>query len=857
MKLLTKLVLSIFITSVVGLTIAFLVFNTFVRNAVHNNIIESTQHNMTIYANELDSWFVNSLYITDSMAAAMSSFNREYMHYIAVNFVNEYPFLEMAYAGFGIDGTFDSCTIRETSVGWILQDRPWYQQAVAARGRAVFTGPYVSAAYPHNLVVSIVRHMPNWYGAVIGVDINMADITSMLAGFDVPGGGYLIVLDESGYIVHHPHSNFAPYVDSADPRDSYLRNISEFQVYAPLNDIIHIDRGFTSFTNFAGVRSYMMAFNMGSTGWTLVSVMPTTVTSGPVWQILHMNMITFSVVMIMVFAFVLLVIIPRLLGSTVTQINNRISDFREYTTAVAKGQYPNNQFNPSEAYADSSFGLDKITTEFDANMRAVLNLIQDMTNMHREQTLGNYKFRLNSSRYDGAYAEVIHNLNEVVDDLTNSRTEILECISKIVDGDFAATLRQFPGDEAYINQAIEGLRSNINSIADAILKVSSHAQSGDIHYRLDEGGYQGQWKSVVSGLNATLQNIDRPFVVIGDVMQNMRNGQFTSQRLQKNALEGVFKDMINTLDETTHDISSYISEIDATLASIADGNLNIKIHREYVGAFNAIKQSVNTILEQLNTTMKDIATVAYGISGGASMLTQTSTALADGVSQQMISLDNLTQIIGDVDSQSKDNATNSQKAADLAKTSRSNAETGNEEMKLLLSSMEQINTSSDKISKINKTIEDIAFQTNLLALNASVEAARAGDHGKGFTVVAEEVRNLAARSSEAAKETDELIQQSIASIREGMTRANDTAASLEKIVSNVVDVEDVVGDIYKSSMHQTEAISEINSGLVQISGVIQSGAATSQETAAAAIELDTQVKILKEKLSFFRTDDCK
>ena len=420
MKLSIKLGLSIVITSIVGLTIAFFAINTFVRNAVHYNIIESIQHNMTVHANELDAWFVNNLYLTNSMALSMAALDREHVHDIAVNIREEFPIIEIAYAGFGVDGEFDSCTIRGASPGWILQERPWYLQAVAAGGEAVFTNPYVTFTYPHNLVISIVRHMPDWYDAVIGVDFVLDDIADIAAAVDVPGGGYIFILDDLGYIVNHPNPYFAP-------TESYLRNISEFSVYDPLNDIIHINGGVTVFDNFNGVDSYLMAFEMASAGWTLVSVMPTVVTYEPVWQTLSMVMFTFLLVMVGAFAFMLLYI-PRLIGGVANQVNNRIRGFKNYTAEVAKGQTPSGNFDPDNFFNDTSFRLDRITTEFDANMRAILTLIQDMTTMHREQSKGNYGVLLDINHYDGAYQEVARNHNEMVEELAERLRTINESI---------------------------------------------------------------------------------------------------------------------------------------------------------------------------------------------------------------------------------------------------------------------------------------------------------------------------------------------------------------------------------------------------------------------------------------------
>ena len=315
-----------------------------------------------------------------------------------------------------------------------------------------------------------------------------------------------------------------------------------------------------------------------------------------------------------------------------------------------------------------------------------------------------------------------------------------------------------------------------------------------------------------------------------------------------------YKQIGDSLENSVAFIKSYVDEINEVLSAVSAGNLTSTITREYIGDFDSIKRSVNSIVSRLNETVVDISLVADGVSSGSAQLSQSSMDLSDGVSQQMVSMQEITDGISIVDTQAKGNSTNSQKASALALTSKNNAEAGNMEMQHLLGAMERISDSSGKISQIIKTIESIAFQTNLLALNAAVEAARAGEMGRGFSVVAEEVRSLAGRSSEAAKQTAELIQESIQNVQDGTKAASDTAASLDKIVKNVLDVSDVIKEISESSEKQTGTIGEINGDLMQINQIVQGSAATSEETAAAAEELDSQVAILKEKLSFFSTN---
>jgi len=240
------------------------------------------------------------------------------------------------------------------------------------------------------------------------------------------------------------------------------------------------------------------------------------------------------------------------------------------------------------------------------------------------------------------------------------------------------------------------------------------------------------------------------------------------------------------------------------------------------------------------------------VNTGSRQVSDASQSLSQAATESASSLEEIGASMHEISSQAKQNAENATQANGLASDVRKSADEGSHKMGDMQRAMAAINESASNVAKIIKAIDEIAFQTNLLALNAAVEAARAGKHGKGFTVVAEEVRNLAQRSAKAAKETAEMIESSIKKTDAGSKIADETARALVEIVTGVTKVTDLVGEIAAASKEQEQGVKQVNTGIAQVDTVTQQNTATAEEAAAASEELSAQAVELKGMLERFK-----
>jgi methyl-accepting chemotaxis protein len=271
-----------------------------------------------------------------------------------------------------------------------------------------------------------------------------------------------------------------------------------------------------------------------------------------------------------------------------------------------------------------------------------------------------------------------------------------------------------------------------------------------------------------------------------------------------------------------------------------------------LGASDTLGNALTAMMSNLNNMFAVIKTAAGQVSSGSEQIADGAQSLAQGASEQAASVEQLSAAIAEVSSSIKGAAESAKNAADMSDAIRLKAERGSEQMNTMMEAVQAINDASQSIGKVIKVIDDIAFQTNILALNAAVEAARAGAAGRGFAVVAEEVRNLAAKSAEAAQDTEALIENSINKAVLGVRIAGETNESLIEIVDGIVQSSRIAGEIAELSNMQHAAVGEINIGIEQVSQVVQQNSATAEESAAASEELSSQSSMLNGLIGQFK-----
>ncbi|RBE97119.1 methyl-accepting chemotaxis protein, partial [Xanthomonas oryzae pv. oryzae] len=469
----------------------------------------------------------------------------------------------------------------------------------------------------------------------------------------------------------------------------------------------------------------------------------------------------------------LVVLLSGALGLLITRsLTQPLSRATRAAESIANGKLDNDvdtQFN------DETGRLLKAMNKMQLQLHNLISAQADMAKRHEE---GQISFRMDAGAFPGDFGSMANDTNALVAAHIKVKMQTVHLIERYAIGDLSEDMPQLPGEKGAITAAMNQVKQNLATMNTEIKQLAQAAANGDFTARGNAEQFQYDFRVMVESLNTLMATAD-----------------------------------------------GNLQSLSGLLQSIAAGDLTARMSGDFHGVFAQMRDDANATATQLAEIVNGIKQSAVSIKGAASEIASGNQDLSQRTEQQAASLEETAASMEELTSTVKQNAENARQANQLAIGAASVASQGGEIVSKVVQTMSGIEASSKKIADIISVIDGIAFQTNILALNAAVEAARAGEQGRGFAVVASEVRTLAQRSSGAAKEIKELIDDSVQRVTDGSVLVHSAGTTMGEIVASVQRVTDIMGEISAASQEQSAGIEQVNQTVTQMDETTQQNAA--------------------------------
>ena len=532
-------------------------------------------------------------------------------------------------------------------------------------------------------------------------------------------------------------------------------------------------------------------------------------------------------------------------NQAITNIVDPMNVTADYVDKVAKGIIP-----PT------------ITTEYKGQYNVIKvnlnNMVKMMSDLLAQTDIiingaadGELDKRANADLFVGGWNQLVKGVNQAITNIVDPMNVTADYVDKVAKGIIPPTITtEYKGQYNVIKGNLNNMvamMTELLSETDALVKA---AIGGQLSTRAEATKFVGGWFQLVDGVNKTLDSVIGPLNVAADYVARIGKGEVPPKITDK--YNGDFNTLKDNINSCIDGLQGLV-EANNVIQLMAQNDFTSAVKGNYQGIFAELGKAINESITQMRDALLQVQEGALAIATASGEIAMGNQDLSSRTEEQAANLEETASGLEQITSNVNQTADNAQSANQEAVKARQVAQDGGTAVTQVIAAMESINESSAKINEIIGVVDEIAFQTNLLALNAAVEAARAGEQGRGFAVVAAEVRNLAKRSADAAKEIKVLIRESVAKSMDGSKVAAHAGETIQEVVVNVQRVTALVGEIANATQEQSTGLIELNKAVVQMDEVTQQNAALVEEAAAAAETLDGQAHTLAEVVSRFKT----